>query len=88
MLQTRQAPTGSHLRLDGEGLRLAGTMPTWQQRFMPTYAIELDRFIQAVRTGAPGDLPSLTDGLAAQQIADAARRSAREKCVVALSPPS
>ncbi len=77
MLQTIQEPVGRVLASRAEGQSRDGLMPTWQERFAPTYADELHAFIDAIRSGDASSLPSLEDGLAAQQIADAARQSVR-----------
>lgn len=75
MLQTQQSPVGPFLRYSSSGMHQDGPMPTWYERFEQTYAMELDVFFQAIQTGQRGELPSLEDGLAAQQIADTARQS-------------
>jgi myo-inositol 2-dehydrogenase / D-chiro-inositol 1-dehydrogenase len=46
----------------------------WFERMQPTYALALDHFVQLLETGAPIE-PSLSDGLKAQAIAEAATRS-------------
>lgn len=46
----------------------------WFERMQPTYALALNHFVQSLETGAPIE-PSLTDGLKAQAIAEAATRS-------------
>jgi myo-inositol 2-dehydrogenase/D-chiro-inositol 1-dehydrogenase len=84
MLQTRQAPVGSFLRLDGEGLTHPGLMPTWQDRFADTYKQELDAFVTACETGKRPVLASLEDGVAAQRIAEAAKRSAETGAKICL----
>ncbi len=85
MLQTRQAPVGPFLRFTSSGVAQDGPMPTWYERFEETYAMELDLFFQAVETGQLGQLPTLMDGLAAQQLADAARQSVQEGKPVAIT---
>ena len=77
MLQTTQEPVGRFLRSKATGQSRDGLMPTWYERFAPTYADELHAFLGAIRSGDASGLPSLEDGLAAQQIADAARESVR-----------
>jgi len=77
MLQTFQKPVGGFFRSRAEGQSSDGLMLTWYERFAPTYAEGLDRFLAAIRSGDASALPSLKDGLAAQQIADAARESAK-----------
>ena len=85
MLQTQQAPTSPLLHFGAGGMTQAGKMPTWQQRFLPTYRAELDAFVHAIETGECGGLPGLACGLAAQQIADAAKQSVIERRIVQLS---
>lgn len=46
----------------------------WFERMQPTYALALDHFVQLLESGAPIE-PSLSDGLKAQAIAEAATRS-------------
>lgn len=86
MLQTRQAPVEPFLRFSDAGMRQAGKMPAWQERFAPTYPAELEAFAAALRGEGDGDLPGLRDGLAAQMLADAARESARANMPVRLKP--
>ena len=46
----------------------------WFERMQPTYALALEHFVELLETGAPIE-PSLSDGLKAQAIAEAATRS-------------
>jgi myo-inositol 2-dehydrogenase / D-chiro-inositol 1-dehydrogenase len=46
----------------------------WFERMQPTYALALEHFVELLETGAPVQ-PSLSDGLKAQAIAEAATRS-------------
>ena len=85
MLQTQQSPVGPFMRFTNSGLTQDGPMPTWYERFEQTYAMELDVFFHALETGKPGELPTLADGVAAQQVADGARRSVQEGRVVKLA---
>ncbi len=78
MLQTPQAPDAPFTRLDAGGLTQAAPLPGWLARFAPTYAQELDRFVAALEAGRAPELASLEDGLAAQRLSEAARRSIRE----------
>ena len=78
MLQTQQSPVGPFMRFTNSGLTQDGPMPTWYERFEQTYAMELDVFFHALETGQTGELPALADGVAAQQVADSARRSVQE----------
>ena len=75
MLQTQQSPVGPFVRFTPSGMAQDGPMPTWYERFEETYALELDLFFRALDSGTLGVLPTLSDGVAAQQVADAARRS-------------
>ena len=85
MLQTQQSPVGPFRRFTNSGLTQDGPMPTWYERFEQTYTMELDVFFNALETGKPGELPTLADGVAAQQVADGARRSVQEGRVVKLA---
>ena len=87
MLQTFQEPVGRFLRSKVSGQSQDGPMPTWYERFAPTYAEELHSFLGAIRSGDASGLPSLEDGLAAQQIADAAKESLRIAQPVRLENP-
>ena len=73
------------MRSKAGGQSQDGLMPTWHERFAPTYVDELHAFLGAIRSGDTSDLPSLEDGLAAQQIADAARESVQFARPVRLS---
>ncbi len=86
MLQTRQAPVGPFIRFSQSGMAQDGPMPTWYERFEQTYVMELDVFFQAIETGQHGELPTLMDGLAAQQLADAAGQSVQEGRPIAIVP--
>ena len=87
MLQTIQEPMGRFLRSTADGRSQDGFMPGWYERFAPTYADELHSFLGAIRSGDASGLPSLEDGLAAQQIADAAKESVRIAQPVRLEDP-
>lgn len=86
MLQTKQEPVGRCVMSAQSGQQQLGLFPTWYERFRQTYAAELDLFLNAIDSGDASTLPSLADGLAAQQIAEAAKKSVRERCPVALEP--
>ncbi len=75
MLQTLQKPTGRHLKFDTDGGTHGGLMPTWLERFAPTYRMELDLFLNKVRGENASNLASLDDGCRAQAISDAAKKS-------------
>jgi len=77
MLQNRQEPTEPFTRFTASGMAHNGLMPTWYARFKGTYRIELEAFCKAIETASQGELPSLVDGLAVQQLADAVKQSAR-----------
>ncbi len=76
MLTTFQEPVERFRSHTREGEFQGGLLPTWYERFAPTYAEELDRFIAAISSGHISTLPSLRDGCKAQAISDAARESA------------
>jgi myo-inositol 2-dehydrogenase/D-chiro-inositol 1-dehydrogenase len=78
MLQTSQAPDAPFSRYGSAGLTQAAPLPGWLQRFEPTYAEEVERFVRALETDRTPDLASLEDGIAAQRLAEAAARSIRE----------
>ncbi|HMR49525.1 MAG TPA: Gfo/Idh/MocA family oxidoreductase [Arachnia sp.] len=59
----------------GAGEAVQSGMPAdWFDRMRPTYALALDHFVQLLETGEP-IAPSLSDGLKAQAIAEAATKS-------------
>ncbi len=78
MLQTQQAPSGPFTRFAASGMTHSGLMPTWFERFEETYKVELDVFFEAIASEGRDGLPTLADGLAAQQLADMAKQSARD----------
>jgi myo-inositol 2-dehydrogenase/D-chiro-inositol 1-dehydrogenase len=78
MLQTSQAPDAPFSRYGSAGLTQSAPLPGWLERFEPTYAEELERFVRALETGQAPELATLEDGLAAQRLAEAAARSIRE----------
>lgn len=56
-------------------------LPGFMERYLPTYATELDYFIDAVSKGQPVE-PNFTSGRNAMLLADAARKSLKEGCIV------
>ena len=84
MLQTRQAPVGAYSQFTQSGMTHEGLFPTWYQRFEHTSTQELDVFFEAITSGRQGQLPPLADGLAAQQLADAAKLSVNDGKTVAI----
>jgi len=78
MLQSeRQRSRGVSL-YQGAAVSCDGNHANWYDRFAPTYALEIDALITAVRSGAPMQ-PALRDGLRAQAVAEAAIVSLRER---------
>ena len=76
MICTIQEPTGPVVHQTADGLVHPGKLPGWQERFAETYRAELDAFIDRVDGGVGGGvLAGLPDGLAAQRIAEACKRS-------------
>ena len=85
MLRTRQEPTGPVVHQTADGLIHPGKLPGWQERFADTYRAELDAFIDLVDGGdSNGVLAGLPDGVAAQRIAEACKRSLKDNRPVAL----
>jgi myo-inositol 2-dehydrogenase/D-chiro-inositol 1-dehydrogenase len=58
----------------GSGIVESQLYAGWFERMQPTYALALDHFVQLLLSGAPIE-PSLSDGLKAQAIAEAATKS-------------
>jgi myo-inositol 2-dehydrogenase/D-chiro-inositol 1-dehydrogenase len=56
-------------------------LPDFMQRYLPTYALELDAFVSAVSTGGKIE-PDFASGKRALQLADAARASSKTQQVV------
>jgi myo-inositol 2-dehydrogenase/D-chiro-inositol 1-dehydrogenase len=84
MLQSgRQRQRGVSL-YQGDRVIDDGIYATWYDRFAPTYMAELDALVDAVRTGRPVE-PSLTDGMRAQAVAEAAVESLAQGKPVAVA---
>jgi myo-inositol 2-dehydrogenase/D-chiro-inositol 1-dehydrogenase len=60
------------------GVSSAGPHPGWFERMRPTFALAVDAFVRAVE-GEDVAYPTIWDGVRAQQIAEAAIQSLREK---------
>ena len=85
MICTRQEPTGPVVHQTADGLVHPGELPGWQERFADTYRAELDAFIDLVEGGdSNGVLAGLPDGVSAQRIAEACKRSLKDNRPVAL----
>jgi myo-inositol 2-dehydrogenase / D-chiro-inositol 1-dehydrogenase len=74
MLESRRQRALGVSLYQGSTVTEGGIHADWFQRFAPTYGVELDHFIAAVRDGTPAS-PDLADGLRAQAVAEAARAS-------------
>ena len=76
MLQTRQAPDGAYMMQSSQGRTHPGVLASWRARFEQTYRDELAAFLEAVSGAAPDPrLAKIEDGVAAQRVAEAAKRS-------------
>jgi myo-inositol 2-dehydrogenase/D-chiro-inositol 1-dehydrogenase len=85
MICTRQEPTSPVVHQTADGLIHPGKLPGWQERFADTYRAELDALIDLVDGGDDsGVLAGLPDGLAAQRIAEACKRSLNDNRPVSL----
>lgn len=85
MLQTRQAPTGAYEIQTAEGRSHPESLPSWRDRFAPTYTEELAAFLKMLDDpDLNSPLASLSDGVAVQKIAAAARQAAASSKVVRL----
>lgn len=69
----------------GPSVTEGGLHADWFRRFAPTYAAELERFVDALRDGTPMS-PDLADGLRAQAVAEAARESLVAGAPVRIEP--
>ena len=74
MAEARRQRTGSVSRYGAGRVVDDGLHPGWFDRVRPTYAAALDHFVTALTDGTPMS-PSLTEGLKAQAIAEAATES-------------
>lgn len=81
MLESRRQRARGVALYKGGSVVEDGLHQGWYERFGPTYAIELDHFLEALSTPAT-DYATLRDGLRAQAIAEAAIRSVRDGRVV------
>ncbi len=79
LLTSHQDPVGTIVQADGRWMRRGNRLATWQERFAETYRQELDAFLSVLSTGVPHPvLATLDDGLMAQRIGEAARKSAAQ----------
>ena len=76
MVEARRQRTGAVSRYRAGRVVDDGLHAGWFERVQPTYAAALDHFVTSLVAGTP-PAPSLTDGLKAQAIAEAAARSLR-----------
>ena len=60
-------------------------LPNWNEVFKQTYSDELNVFISEIRNGHRGNLPTLSDGVEAQKIADAINQSFQTKKSILLN---
>lgn len=76
MVESGRKPTREVSLYTGAGVASAGLHPGWFERMEPTFALALDAFVRAVE-GEKVAYPSLSDGVRAQLIAEAAVQSLR-----------
>ncbi len=74
MVQAQRHRTGAVSRYHAGKVVENGMHPGWFERVQPTYAAALGHFVACLENGSP-ITPSLSDGLKAQAIAEAATRS-------------
>ncbi len=84
LLADRQSVPGA-IKRAGAHVSAPGLNRDWYERFAPTYVDELAAFVAAVR-GEAQVHASMTDGLRAQAIAEAAIIAHRERRMVAIEP--
>ncbi len=86
LLTSHQAHVGTDVMSDGRMEKSAHVLATWQERFAPTYKRELDAFLGFLASGKPHPvLATLSDGLRAQRIGEAAKTSAKGGAVIKLN---
>ena len=71
MIQTVQNTSTSEHDTDKKAFFKLRNLPNWNEVFKQTYSDELNVFISEIRNGHRGNLPTLSDGVEAQKIADA-----------------
>lgn len=82
MLASTNLPLSGVERSNGQVMQARDRIPLgFMERYLPTYATELDYFIEAVSKGEPVN-PNFTSGRNAMLLADAARKSLKEGCIV------
>jgi myo-inositol 2-dehydrogenase/D-chiro-inositol 1-dehydrogenase len=85
MLLADRQPVSGTIKRAGAYISGPGLNRDWYERFAPTYVDELAAFVAAVR--GDGDVhASMTDGLRAQAVAEAAIIALREQRSVAIGP--
>lgn len=84
MIQGIQTTTGAYQRYGKDGYSRGGTLPGWQMLFEQTYVDEVETFIRDVRSGTDVQMPTLNDGVRAQEVAEAVRVSYETKRPVRL----
>jgi myo-inositol 2-dehydrogenase/D-chiro-inositol 1-dehydrogenase len=77
MIESGRKPVREVTRWAGDRIVADGLHPGWFERIEPTFATAFDAFIGVVE-GRVDDYPSLTDGVRAQMIAEAAMTSLRD----------
>ena len=79
MIQTVQNTNTSEHDPDQKAFFKLRNLPNWNEVFKKTYSDELNVFISEIRNGPRGNLPTLSDGVEAQKIADAIDQSFQTK---------
>ena len=79
MIQTVQNTNTSEHDTDKKAFFKLRNLPNWNEVFKKTYSDELNVFISEIKNGPKGNLPTLSDGVEAQKIADAINQSFQTK---------
>ena len=84
MIQSVQNTTAEYQHFGGKGGSMRGKFPSWQTLFERTYIEEVQTFIREVKSVDRRLLPTLFDGVKAQEIAQAINLSYERKRVVSM----
>ena len=84
MMQGVQTTTAEYQLLGENGYSKGGTLPSWQRLFEKTYRDEVQIFINDIKSSDKKVMPTLSDGVKAQEIAQAVKLSYERKRLVSL----
>ena len=85
MIQGTQTTTAEYQRFGENGYSMGGKLPSWQTLFEKTYRDEVQTFIKDIKSSKYKVMPTLSDGVKAQEIAQAINLSYERKRPVSMS---